>query len=116
MARFLQFVKYYMPTTKQVRYRCCALFLVLFCSIGEINTLYAQSGTITVIAGKQYSTSIGHQQRWGKHYRKEWATPVTAKMVMLDTLASVLTPYEEGGGRQSRSIRLRDVNGREYVL
>ena len=27
-----------------------------------------------------------------------------------------MTPYAEGGGRQSRSLRLKDANRREYVL
>lgn len=109
-----------MATIHQVRYKYYALSLLLLCSIGEINTLYAQSGVngsaITVVAGKQYNTSKAHQRRWGKHYREEWATPVSFKMVILDTLAGGLTPYAEGGGRQSRSLRLKDANGREYVL
>ena len=35
---------------------------------------------------------------------------------MLDTLAGGLKPYEAGGGRQSKSLRLTDKNKREYVL
>ena len=105
-----------MSATLPVKYKYCVLSLLLLCSSGEINTLYAQRSTITVAAGKQYNTSKGHQSRWGKHYRKEWATPVSFKMVMLDTLAGGVTPYDEGGGRQSKSLRLHDTNGREYVL
>jgi len=97
-----------------VKRKYLTLYLLLICSIGEINALYAQ--TITIAAGPQYNTSKAQQWRWGKHYRKEWATPVSFKVVMLDTLAGGLTPYDEGGGRQSRSLRLRDANGREYVL
>ena len=59
-----------------------------------------------VTAGVQYSTSEKHQKRWGEHYRKEWSTPVQVKVVMLDTLAGGVKPYEEGGGRQSRTLCL----------
>ncbi len=69
-----------------------------------------------VVAGKQYATSERHQRRWGKHYRQEWNTPVKVKVAMLDTLAGGLTPYEQGGGRQSLTLRLKDARGKEYVL
>src|SRR5688572_10367262 len=70
----------------------------------------------TIIAGSQYATSEKHQKKWGEHYRKEWNTSVKLKIAMLDTLAGGLTPYQEGGGRQSKTLRLRDARGREYVL
>ena len=38
------------------------------------------------------------------------------KVVMLDTLAGGVKPYEEGGGRQSRTLRLRNNKGKEFVL
>jgi len=80
------------------------------------DTVSTESSYKIVIAGKQYDTKTSHQKRWGAHYRKEWATPVKIKIVMLDTLAGGLIPYERGGGRQSKTLRLRDIQGREYVL
>jgi len=67
-------------------------------------------------ASKNYDRDLSYQKKWGEHYRKEWSTPVKFKIVMLDTLAGGLTPYESGGGRQSKSLRLKDKDGREYVL
>lgn len=69
-----------------------------------------------VVAGPQYKTSGFHQWLYGHHYRKEWATPVSVKMVYLDTLAGGLSPYQKGGGRQSKTLRLWDENKKEYVL
>ena len=69
-----------------------------------------------VIAGKQYDRKKSYQKLWGNHYRKEWATPVKIKIVKLDTLAGGLIPYQSGGGRQTKTLRLRDAQGREYVL
>src|SRR6476620_6724092 len=71
---------------------------------------------ITMPASAKYHKSAGYQKRWGVHYRPEWHTPVTFKKVNLDTLAGGLTPYQLGGGRQSRSVRLHDANDHEYVL
>jgi len=108
-----------MSAIQQKKYKYQVLLLLLLCSIGEINALNAQTTAppnITVAAGTQYNSSKGQQRRWGKHYRKEWATPVNFKVVMLDTLAGGVTPYAEGGGRQSKSLRIRDANGREWVL
>ncbi|HVE60575.1 MAG TPA: hypothetical protein VNA26_02060, partial [Chitinophagaceae bacterium] len=70
----------------------------------------------TVVAGKQYDKSSFHQFFFGKHYRKEWITPVTVPFFYLDTTARGLMPYEAGGGRQSKTLRLRNENGKEYVL
>lgn len=69
-----------------------------------------------VVAGEQYAAGEKQERRWGRHYRREWTTPVKVKVAMLDTLAGGLSPYQEGGGRQSRTLRLRDSRGREYVL
>jgi hypothetical protein len=41
---------------------------------------------------------------------------VTLKVFYLDTAAGGLTPYEAGGSRQTKSLRLHDSNKREYVL
>jgi hypothetical protein len=39
-----------------------------------------------------------------------------SQVVNLDTLAGGLIPYQSGGGRQSKSLRLKERDGREYVL
>lgn len=53
---------------------------------------------------------------WGDHYRKYYGTKVKASTVLLDTLFGGLTPTRKGGGNQSRSLRLVDKNGKEYVM
>ena len=67
-------------------------------------------------ASKNYDPKLSYQKKWGTHYRKEWATLVKVRIVKLDTLAGGLVPYQSGGGRQSKSLRLKDKDGREYVL
>ncbi|MEO7265363.1 MAG: ShlB/FhaC/HecB family hemolysin secretion/activation protein [Ferruginibacter sp.] len=83
-------------------------------------TTFAQAADdstyIILPASVKYQKSPSYQKKWGKHYRKEWAMPVKFSKVNIDTLAGGLKPYQTGGGRQSKSIRLRDNDEREYVL
>ena len=74
------------------------------------------SDSTTVIASKKYDRSKMHNLLWGKHYRPEWSHPVKVPVMFLDTAAGGLTPYHEGGGRQSYTLRLHDPNEKEYVL
>ncbi|HEX2606746.1 MAG TPA: hypothetical protein VHK91_05180 [Flavisolibacter sp.] len=73
-------------------------------------------GLRTVIAGKEYKRSFLHDKMWGEDYRKEWYTPVTIPVLDMDTTFGGLTPVKEGGGRQTKSLRLVDAKGRQYVL
>src|SRR6185503_16025856 len=70
----------------------------------------------TVIAGEQYKKNALHQWLWGKHYRRDWATQVKVSTIYLDTVNGSLMAYEKGGGRQSKTLRLRNAAGKEYVL
>ncbi|SDG94097.1 metallophosphoesterase [Winogradskyella thalassocola] len=53
---------------------------------------------------------------WGNRYRKEYSTKVKAPNVALDTLFGGLIPVRKGGGNQSKSLRLEDKNGAQYVM
>src|SRR4051812_14784230 len=70
----------------------------------------------TVIAGQEYGRSSFHQFLWGRHYRKEWTTPVRVPIIHLDTIAGGLRPVEQGGGRQTKTLRLQNPQGKQYVL
>lgn len=73
-------------------------------------------GTTVVIPGKEYKRSGYHNFFWGKHYRKEWNTAIRVENFYLDTAKGGLTPFQEGGGRQTKSLRLKGKGGKEYVL
>ncbi|MGZ3853657.1 MAG: hypothetical protein ACXVBX_12750, partial [Flavisolibacter sp.] len=70
----------------------------------------------TVIAGEEYRSSNWHKWLWGEDYRKEWSTPVKVPVLNLDSAFGGLTPVKEGGGRQTKSLRLKDSSGRQFVL
>jgi hypothetical protein len=69
-----------------------------------------------VIPGKEYGRSGLHDFFFGKHYRKEWTTSVNVPVLNLDSAFGGLTPTEQGGGRQTKTLRLKDKNGKQYVL
>ena len=53
---------------------------------------------------------------WGERYRDVYATKIKVPTVDLDTLYGGLKVVRKGGGHQSRSLRLVDSKGREYVM
>lgn len=69
-----------------------------------------------VVAGSEYSRSGLHNWAWGKHYRPEWVTPIRVETINLDTFAGGLKPYQRGGARQSKTLRLRNPVNKEYVM
>jgi hypothetical protein len=79
-----------------------------------------------ISSAKQISASIYSEEEitkggvfitlWGERYRKYYGINVQAPRVNLDTLFGGLTPIRKGGGHQSKSLRLKDEQGREYVM
>ncbi|NNE31240.1 MAG: phosphoesterase [Winogradskyella sp.] len=53
---------------------------------------------------------------WGERYRDVYSTNIKVRNVLLDTLYGGLTPVRKGGGNQSKSLRLEDKNGTQYVM
>src|SRR5258705_12617660 len=71
---------------------------------------------IVMPAGEQYKASGWKTFWWGKHYRREWATPVQFPILNMESFAGGLTPTKAGGGNESKSLRLIGDDGREYVM
>lgn len=53
---------------------------------------------------------------WGNHYRKYYAMPIEAEVGDLSALNGGVTPFREGGGNQSNSLRLKAYDGQEFVM
>ncbi len=69
------------------------------------------------VYSKEETTKGGaYKLFWGERYRDAFSTKVKAPTVRLDTLFGGLTPVRKGGGHQSKSLRLKDNEGREYVM
>ncbi|MEN8703298.1 MAG: metallophosphoesterase [Polaribacter sp.] len=70
----------------------------------------------SIYTAKEVKKSNVYNLLWGKRYRKYFGEKIVAPTVKLDTLYGGLTPLIRGGGHQSKSLRLKDKEGREYVM
>lgn len=77
---------------------------------------YIDSSTVEMAAGYQFKASKGKEFFWGRHYRPEWVVPVRFPVLDLDTIYGGLNPVKMGGGHQTKTLRLRETGGKEYVL
>ncbi|MEO7923368.1 MAG: hypothetical protein ABIR30_06800 [Chitinophagaceae bacterium] len=94
------------------------LLILSIVSVFLITTqAFAQPGKDSASSpGSHFSTSGGRYFWMGKNYRQEWNTPVTAPIINLATEHGGLTPVKRGGGKQTKSLRMEDPQGRQYTL
>jgi len=72
----------------------------------------AGGGQATGAVAVRYRASPLHRVLMGPGYREVWATPIRAPVLGLDSV-SELRP---SGGRQTRGMRMRGPDGREYAF
>jgi Omp85 superfamily domain/Calcineurin-like phosphoesterase len=73
--------------------------------------------TITIAASKNFPIVKGLKKFFmGQNYRQEWSTPVNMKVFKISQEKGGFTILSLGGGKQTKSLRLRDKNGKEWVL
>ncbi|WCO01246.1 metallophosphoesterase [Psychroserpens ponticola] len=80
------------------------------------NDSYPDSVMASVYSEEETNASKTQKYFWGDRYRKYFSTKVNASTVNLDTLFGGLKPVRKGGGNQSKSLRLEDKNGAQYVM
>ncbi len=52
----------------------------------------------------------------GRNYRKEWTQPVRIPVLNMSKEMGGLTPTKQGGGKQTKSLRIKDSTGKEWAL
>ncbi|WP_203255931.1 metallophosphoesterase [Hyunsoonleella ulvae] len=77
---------------------------------------YPVDKTASVYTEEETTKGGLYQFFWGDRYRKDFSTKVKAPTVDLDTLLGGLKVIRKGGGHQSKSLRLEDKKGRQYVM
>lgn len=70
----------------------------------------------SIYGNKEVEKGEVYSLLWGKRYREYFGKKIIAPTVNIDTLYGGLTPVRRGGGHQSKSLRLEDKEGREYVM
>lgn len=73
--------------------------------------------TITLTASDRFETNSSFKKFFmGTNYRKEWSTPVNMRVFNIRKEKGGLKIQSLGGGKQTKSLRLTDPTGREWVL
>jgi len=71
--------------------------------------------SITVSIAPEYNEVNGSHRFWfGNNYRALWATPVKLKVFYIEKEG--LEILQQGGGQQTKSLRMVDKSGKEWVL
>lgn len=81
---------------------------------GSIDTLRRVERTERRAPGPEYASGGFHRLLFGDAWRDLWTTPIDVEVIDLATFAGGLTATKQGGGFQTKSLRLRGADGREY--
>jgi hypothetical protein len=76
----------------------------------------ASSESLKVVPGARYRAGWFHRWFLGAHYRDLWTTPLEVEVLDLDTFAGGLKPTRRGGGTETKSLRFRGADGRDYAV
>lgn len=74
----------------------------------------ASAKTWRVAAGPQYQAGFLYRVLFGSGYRKLWATPILVEVLDLNGFSGGLTPLKKGGGKQTRGLKFKGGDGREW--
>jgi hypothetical protein len=106
----------YIQTRATVTGMLCSCLLLV-----SATHAYAQADvlpdSITVAIAPEYDeVSKSHRKWFGQNYRSLWATPVKMSVFRLNQERGGMTILKKGGGQQTKSLRLQDAEGNEWVL
>jgi hypothetical protein len=72
--------------------------------------------SVVIAANPKLGSSGFRNFLLGKNYRAEWTTPVKVQVLDLGKEQGGLTPEKQGGGKQTKSLRVEDKEGNEWAL
>jgi Omp85 superfamily domain len=98
--------------------------LLVLCIVINGHAIHAEDGiirsydsppdSVIVVPGQQYQAGWFHRALFGSHWRDLWTMPIKVPVLDLATYAGGLIPVRKGGGMQTKSLRFRGADGREY--
>lgn len=94
-------------------FRLCCLLMFF-----PVSLCTAQTGTdsVTKAGSTLFKINPGRTFWMGANYRREWKTPITVPVLDMRTEKGGLKATKRGGGKQTKSLRVEDAQGREYSL
>lgn len=76
----------------------------------------AECDSISLEAGPAYKANRFRKVMLGANYREEWTTTVKVPCIDIDTFDGGLELVKAGGGMQTRSLRLKNKQGVEFMI
>jgi hypothetical protein len=70
--------------------------------------------SVTAVGSDRFKINGGRTFWMGSNYRKEWKTPIRVPVINLATEKGGITVVKLGGGKQTKSLRVKDASGKEY--
>lgn len=84
-------------------------------TLRKVEFVYKDS--VLISASDKYKFPSGFRKVvLGNNYRKEWSTPVMMKVFNINKEHGGFTIESLGGGKQTKSLKLKDKNGEEWAL
>ena len=77
---------------------------------------FKKHDSVLIAASTLYESNFLKDMVQGEQYRDAWSAPVKFPVVFLDTLKGGMKVLEEGGGKQTHSLKLEAANGEIYTL
>ena len=109
-------VKFYTPSAADLRqpvYSAALPQLPSSPSVRDVATLAKTFPDSVTVAPAPYFLAGGVKKfLLGSNYRQEWATPIRVKVFDM----TGWTPLQRGGGNQTRSLRMKNADGTQYVF
>ncbi len=86
-------------------------------TLRQVEYTFEAKDSVIISASDKYKKYSGLKRVvLGDNYRKEWSTPVTLKVFNISKEKGGLQIVSLGGGKQTKSLKLKDKNGNEWVL
>ncbi|HEY9197062.1 MAG TPA: hypothetical protein VIM77_12385, partial [Mucilaginibacter sp.] len=98
--------------------KCYPWFLWVICLLApSLANAQVKGDSIKLAIEPEYNkVSNTHRFFLGENYRRLWAAPVTIRIFHLSAEKGGLTILQRGGGLQTKSLRLQDPTGQQWVL
>lgn len=85
-------------------------------TVAEAAVIPVFPDSVTATAAPGFKASKLKQALWGSNYRNEWTTAIRVPVFDIAKEKGGLKAVQRGGRLQSKSLRLEDKDGRQYVL
>lgn len=98
---------------KKFSLKCLIPLLTILLNLSSFLAAQTDPGENIVLTapGPEYEAGWFHKLLFGSHWRDLWTTPVEVEILDLNKFAGGLTPFEQGGGSQTKSLKFKTKDG-----